>query len=204
MKTLMNELLESLRKRIADNLATVRNNEQEIRKILKEPLSNQRSYNLSNRQAVSKKILQENAENLKIQNMIVAFLSNYKDIPEYTELLGSIKKFELGLTQTQNSSKEKSAEIRTDKFEANTQPADANSKLNKKIVTEDASTPVFIEKIADKIGASLFELTATGKLAYNRAHPKFNDPEFFDKLMNYHIEKEEYEMCAKLQKTRKY
>ncbi|MDX9768833.1 MAG: hypothetical protein RBT19_00605, partial [Tenuifilaceae bacterium] len=83
MIALMNQLLESLRQRVTDNLATIRANEKEIRKILNEPLSNQRSYNLTNRQSVSKRILSENAENLKIQNMIVAFMRTYKDIPEY-------------------------------------------------------------------------------------------------------------------------
>lgn len=200
MKTMMNQLLESLRKRVTDNLATIRANEKEIRELLAEPLSNQRSYNLSNRQTLSKKILSENAENLKIQNMIVAFLNNYKDIPEYTQLLDSINSFEKGLpTNNQSDNKKKINEGVQNQKNKSSQPiAETENNLSTSKVEQPKSTGVIAEKVAE----SLFELTASGKLAYNRAHPKYRDQKFFDRLLDYHTQREEYEICAKLMKTR--
>jgi hypothetical protein len=200
MKTMMNQLLESLRKRVTDNLATIRANEKEIRNLLAEPLSNQRSYNLSNRQSLSKKILSENAENLKIQNMIVAFLNNYKDIPEYTQLLDSINNFEKGLATNNESENEKKVNESVQNHKnKGSQPITEKENNH---TTSKIEQPKSTEVIAEKVVESLFELTASGKLAYNRAHPKYRDQKFFNRLLDYHTQREEYEICAKLMKTR--
>ncbi|MFO8021434.1 MAG: hypothetical protein R6U65_03130, partial [Perlabentimonas sp.] len=103
MKTIMNQLLEALRERVAQNLATIRQNEVEIKKILAEPLSNQRTYNLNNRYKLSKEILHENRDNIEMQNKIIAFLSAYKDIPEYTRNLNTINSFEQEVKETQQN-----------------------------------------------------------------------------------------------------
>lgn len=203
MIALMNQLLESLRQRVTDNLATIRANEKEIRKILNEPLSNQRSYNLTNRQSVSKRILSENAENLKIQNMIVAFMRTYKDIPEYTQLLDSIKSFESGLAtksiKSEHDTKNRSSEIAKLQTPKPTEPSVGDEKEQSSKVFDH---PVTSNEFAEKVKQSLFEITTTGKLAFNKAHPKFGDQDFFDQLLDYHTQREEYEICAKLMKTR--
>ncbi|MDY0255553.1 MAG: hypothetical protein RBR30_14255 [Tenuifilaceae bacterium] len=203
MIALMNQLLESLRQRVIDNLATIRANEKEIRKILAEPLSNQRSYNLTNRQSLSKKILSENAENLKIQNLIVAFMRTYKDIPAYPQLLDSINSFESGLATNNSKSeydtKSRNSEIAKLQTPKPTEPAAGNEKeQSSKVFNHPVTTNEFTEKVKQ----SLFEITATGKLAFNKTHPKFGDQDFFDQLLDYHTQREEYEICAKLMKTR--
>jgi hypothetical protein len=45
--------------------------------------------------------------------------------------------------------------------------------------------------------------TVNGKLEYNPAHPQFNDPEFFHRLLKYYENTEDYEMCDKLIRLRK-
>ncbi len=48
----------------------------------------------------------------------------------------------------------------------------------------------------------LFELTIQGKLAFNITHPKFEDEEFFQKLLSYYSALEAYEKCNALLKTK--
>ncbi len=204
MKTLMNQLLVALRQRVTENLATLRANEKEIRYLLGEPLSNQRSYNLSNRQAFGKNILTENAENLKIQNMIVAFLGNFKDIPEYTQILESINNFEkeVSTNERNRGNEQNEREIENNKTQ---KPIITKQKYNEESSsnTNTSENSQTIEKSTEKVKHSLLELTTSGKLAFNSAHPKFMDQEFFEQLLNIHIQREEYEICASLMKTRK-
>lgn len=48
------------------------------------------------------------------------------------------------------------------------------------------------------IDKDYFELTIKGIIKYDKSHPKFHDDSFFEKLMNYYREKENYEMCGHL------
>ncbi len=43
-----------------------------------------------------------------------------------------------------------------------------------------------------------FDLTVQGKLPFNSNHPNFNDKDFFDKLIAYYRDREEYEKCHDL------
>jgi len=45
-----------------------------------------------------------------------------------------------------------------------------------------------------------FRQTITGKLAFDRNHPEFHNPGFFNQLLKFYEEKEDYEMCEKLLK----
>ncbi len=45
--------------------------------------------------------------------------------------------------------------------------------------------------------------TVSGKLEFNPAHPGFNDPEFFHRLLKYYENREDYEMCDRLIRTRR-
>jgi hypothetical protein len=47
-----------------------------------------------------------------------------------------------------------------------------------------------------------FKLTIEKDIEYNTAHPYYNDNEFFDQLLSYYQETENYEMCAILIKMR--
>ena len=48
-----------------------------------------------------------------------------------------------------------------------------------------------------------FALTITGILKFDQDHPMYNDPVFYEKLLNYFISHEDYEMCTYLTRTRK-
>lgn len=47
-----------------------------------------------------------------------------------------------------------------------------------------------------------FQLTVTGDLDYNPRHPFFFDYGFYLRLLEYLIEKEDYEMCHKIKRRR--
>lgn len=199
MKTILNNLLELLRGRVMKNIAIIRVNEQEIRSILKEPLSNQRTHNLNNRYALSKQILAENKENLEIQNKIVAFINNYKDNPEFTEHLYALNHFEEEVRQLQSKyiePKNQNNEIfeKTDNH-SEIEPKE-ETKQNKNSQLQNPSDS------ENKIDDSIFGLTVKGKLIFNKAHSRFNDVNFYNRLLNYHIEREEYEICAEIVKAK--
>ena len=103
MIDILNNLLNALRERVVQNLAMVRKNETEIRRILTEPLSAQRSHNLNNRYEVSKRILMENSENMAIQKKIVEFISKHRKNSNYEEELISLNNFEEEAKQIQHN-----------------------------------------------------------------------------------------------------
>lgn len=43
-----------------------------------------------------------------------------------------------------------------------------------------------------------FDLTVKGKLPFNNSHPHYHDKDFFDKLIAYYRDREEYEKCHEL------
>lgn len=45
-----------------------------------------------------------------------------------------------------------------------------------------------------------FEETINGVLNFDQYHPQFNNPSFFEHLIKYYEEREDYEMCDKLMK----
>lgn len=48
----------------------------------------------------------------------------------------------------------------------------------------------------------LFTMTINGELPYNEKHPLFEDTRFYNNLMSFYIEKENYEMCNQLKKLK--
>lgn len=50
---------------------------------------------------------------------------------------------------------------------------------------------------------NLFRQTINGNLKFDAAHPQYNNPRFFNDLLQYYEQHENYEMCDKLLKTRK-
>lgn len=201
MKTMMIQLLESLRERVTSNLTTIRQNEAEIRRLLNEPLSNQRSHDLNNRYNLSKKILQENRENIEIQNKIVSFLNKHKDVPEYYKDLLSLNSFELDVRNNIEKLNEKLIETNKSVERADNKPIE--QKPETKVAFNSSPALNQVKSANEKIADSILELTIKGDLAFNSLHPQFNNDDFFNKLLNHHIMMEEYEICAKLVKTRR-
>ena len=62
-----------------------------------------------------------------------------------------------------------------------------------------SSNPEFSK---EEISKDYLKYTIAGKLPFNSMHPMFNDNAFFFSLVKYYQDKEEYEKCAELLKTR--
>ena len=200
MKKIMNNLLEALRERVVQNLSIIRQNEVEIKKILKEPLSAQRSYNLNNRYELSKKVLKENQENLDIQHKITAFINKHNDSPEFANHLDQISRFENDVI---NSMQEDSINLTESKVQDDTGIELPQSDTKGKQSVKQKQSAEVQEVTQGDVNESIFVLTVNGKLAFNRAHPQFNNEKFFNRLLDYHTQREEYEICAQLVKYRK-
>lgn len=189
MKNIMTQLLDALRSRVQQNLNIIHTNENEIRQVLTEPLSNDRSQKLSTRFALSKKILQENKDNLQIQNMIVNFLSKHDQVPNFSEEITAIRDYEQTHFFAQNQEvKHLNEDISSESFDIH---ENSNSTGSVKQITKT---------LTDKGFDPLFALTTSGKLKYNKAHPLFYDDNFYQNLLDYHTQREEYEICSQLVK----
>ena len=71
--------VEMLKQRIKFNLNLIHEIELEIKEILKEPVSKERSEKLDRRFNINKQIIKENNEAIKLQKSIIEFLKSYHD-----------------------------------------------------------------------------------------------------------------------------
>jgi hypothetical protein len=149
MKALLQHTIEILKKRVKENLDTINQNQSEIRQLLTQPLSAERTYYIENHYDINKVLLSENNDFINLQVTLLNFMEKYKDFPILDE----------------EELPEMTAELFMDDHE-------------------------------------LFELTIQGKLVFNIAHPKFEDEEFFQKLLTYYSTLEAYEKCNSLLKTK--
>lgn len=79
-----------LKQRVRFNLDIIHQYELEVKEILKEPVSEDRSEKLSHRFLFSKKILNENADAIKLQKEIMNYLENYhNDIVDFSQMAES-------------------------------------------------------------------------------------------------------------------
>lgn len=189
MKELMNQLLEALRARVIENLNSIRVNENEIRQILTEPLSGIRSQKLNERYALSKKILKENEDNLKIQNLIVDFFSKYRNVPDFNKEISELKTLEKGINSFQQGG------FNLNQIFSNFNEAEKEDKNPQDDEIEQDNTIIETSNTSD-----ILNDTITGRTEYNKNHPMFGNERFFEKLLNFYIQREEYEICAKLVK----
>jgi hypothetical protein len=88
--------IEVLKTRIHFNLKLIHENEEEIKLILKEPVSDHRSEKLKNRFNYNKKLIKENEEAIHIQRGIIHYLENYQNelsqLPEIVKFNNSNNK----------------------------------------------------------------------------------------------------------------
>lgn len=59
-----------------------------------------------------------------------------------------------------------------------------------------------IATVGEESAEEIFRKTVEGELPFNNLHPFFADEAFFDRLMEYYIDKEHFEKCAELQQSR--
>jgi len=168
MKELLRKTLEILKKRVQYNLKIINNNEKSVKDILKEPVSSDRSERLDEKFGINKKILEENNDSLKIQLSIIKFLEKYNK---------QFEEFEEILDQIE----EKIEEHKTETKEKEENNKDIANYEIKEITRDD-----------------YFDLTINKSIEYDEQHPYFDDKDFFEKLMAYFTDLEDYEMCAKL------
>jgi hypothetical protein len=149
MKALLQRTIEILKKRVKENLDTINQNQSEIRQLLTQPLSAERTYYIEKHYDINKVLLSENNDFINLQVTLLNFMEKYKDFP---------------------------------------------------ILEDDELPEISPEILMDDV--ELFELTIQGKLAFNITHPKFEDEEFFQKLLGYYSTHEAYEKCNALLKTK--
>jgi len=197
MKTSMSHLLDQMKTRVMENLNIIRKNEQEIRKILAEPLTQDRRIKLNNRRELNKLILLENEENLKIQHSIVSFASRFKTLPDYNEYFSELN---LWQNEMERQGHEDDNAVGTNSWDEAERALNQIPKPEKQM--KETGCPESAINLNDQSEESLLMLTATGEIAFNNCHPKFNDEVFFNELINYHLAREEYEICASLSRIR--
>lgn len=58
------------------------------------------------------------------------------------------------------------------------------------------------EQPSTSVESSILELTVNGAIPFNASHPKFNDDDFFDDLLEVYTQSENYEMCSQMLKMK--
>jgi len=149
MKALLHRVIEILKKKVKENLDTINHNQSEIRQLLKQPLSAERTYHIEKHYDVNKVLIHENNDFISLQVTLMKFLEKYKDAPLMEE--------------------------------------EEMPELTPELFLDDHE---------------LFELTIQGKLTFDLTHPRFEDAEFFNKLLRYYSANEAYEKCNALLKMK--
>jgi hypothetical protein len=147
MREVMKKTIDVLKEKVKGNLLVIQNNQKEIRNLLKQPVSSERSIMLEEKYALNKILLSENNDFINVQLALTNFLEKYN-----------------------------------------------NSDIFDKEMVAASS------KYADE--KECFELTVNGQLLYNTTHPYYNDDKFFQKLLHYYQDIEDYENCSKLVKEK--
>jgi len=81
----LRQAIEELKNRVQKNLDIVHQNERVVRKLLEEPVSNERSRKLEIKYQENKKLLKENNDSIKLQLQLSKFIETYKNELEETE-----------------------------------------------------------------------------------------------------------------------
>jgi hypothetical protein len=79
MKEMMRRTIETLKEKVKENLMNIQNNQKEIRELLKEPVSNERSEKLEQRYALNKVLLAENNDFINVQLTLTNFIDKYNN-----------------------------------------------------------------------------------------------------------------------------
>jgi len=149
MKVLIQHTIELLKRRVKENLDTINHNQVEIRQLLKQPLSAERTYHIEKHYDINKVLINENNDFINLQVSLLNFMEKYKDSP----------------------------------------------------IMDDEELPELTPDLYLD-DHELFELTIQGKLTFDLSHPRFEDAEFFEKLMRYFSAVEAYEKCNALLKLK--
>lgn len=150
MKELLQNTIEQLRFHVMKNLEVVRENEREIKEMLKEPVSVARARILSDKYDFSKKVLSENNDFINLQLSIINFIYKYKQVWDQETEMAVVQETE----------------------------------------------PVALTR------EECFQLTVESKLDYGPNHPFYYDDNFYNNLLEFFQQSENYEKCDELVKKR--
>jgi len=85
MVTQLKQTVEKLKSRVQNNLNVIHKNEKIVKKLLEEPVSNERSWKLEEKYYENKKLLKENDESIRLQLQLTKFIDTYRNELEETE-----------------------------------------------------------------------------------------------------------------------
>ena len=143
MKNTIKKTIDLLKDKVKGNLTEIQGNQKEIRNLLKQPASPERSVELEEKYALNKVLLAENNDFINVQLTLSNFLDKY----------------------------------------------------NNSDVLEGEMVPVQTQYRSE---TECFEFTVNGKITYNQNHPFYSDDNFFQKLLTYYQNVEDYEACSEL------
>lgn len=89
MKEMIRKTIEMLRERVKENLTQIQSNQKDIRNLLKQSVSNERTELLEEKYAINKALLAENNDFINVQLTLTNFLEKYESSDV---LLGNIPK----------------------------------------------------------------------------------------------------------------
>ncbi|MCG8410137.1 MAG: hypothetical protein MI739_02510 [Bacteroidales bacterium] len=78
MFEILKSSIDALKKKVQNNLDLITQSEKQIRELLKEPMSKERSNKLNQQFDYNAKLLEENKEALAVQRKLINFLKKYK------------------------------------------------------------------------------------------------------------------------------
>jgi hypothetical protein len=179
----LRQTVDYLQIRVKDNLKRIRTNQDKINNILKEPNSLERNERIQDIKSKNRQLRLENFEGIKIQLQIIKYLNNYR---------GDLNNFSL-----------EEAENDQLKMFANDQ---ANSGKNEQVMNEfpgathqNKHNTNSREHVNNELSADdYFNLTVNGEVAFNYDHPFYEDIDFINRLLEHHINTEDYELCQEL------
>lgn len=87
MKAYLKKSVVALKEHIKNNLEKIRRNEKEIKEILKEPVSDDRSTKLTEKFNLNKNLINENNEAINLQKSIMQYMDNYLNHVTFSEEL---------------------------------------------------------------------------------------------------------------------
>ena len=85
MKALLQRTIELLKRRVKENLDAINHNQAEIRQLLNQPLSAERTYYIEKHYDLNKSLMTENNDFINLQLTLMNFLDKYRDAPGMDE-----------------------------------------------------------------------------------------------------------------------
>jgi hypothetical protein len=91
MKDILQKSIETLKEKVRANLLEIQGNQKEIRSLLKQPVSSERSTQLEERYALNKALLAENNDFINVQLTLSNFVEKYSNNEIFSDVLDMVK-----------------------------------------------------------------------------------------------------------------